>query len=348
MSGGPGGTEEIHRDELSLAEHASVVIVTYNHADFIEECLETVLENNPEDVIVVDSGSTDGTVDTVENTFPEVHLVETQENLGYGAGNNRAVDRVDSEYIVVLNPDTRVGPNCLDELLKPIAENDRRITTPKILTYDGEAINTIGNIVHFSGLAFTRGYGDPSDAYPARERIAGVSGACFATTREIYEDIGGFEESIFIYMDDVELSWKANAAGLDILYVPSAIVFHDYHGVSVDPEKLFHLERGRYVILRKYLGLKGAVLVFPSLLMTEVLTWGYAVLRGPAGVKAKLRAIFDGFSTNVGKTRVDERKLLGRLNRRIPEDQLPFSSAVTLVMRTANKLYETNVALVNR
>ncbi|WP_434529986.1 hypothetical protein ACODNH_00815 (plasmid) [Haloarcula sp. NS06] len=69
------------------------------------------------------------------------------------------MERIDSEYVVVLNPDTRVSPNLLQELLLPVAENKQLITTPKILTYDGAEINTIGNVVHFTGLAFTNGYG---------------------------------------------------------------------------------------------------------------------------------------------------------------------------------------------
>lgn len=341
-------TDHSRKRRTSPSEQACVVVVTYNHAEYIEDCLETVLANNPGEVVVVDSGSSDDTVAIVETEFPEVDIFRSEENLGYGAGNNRAVRRTDSEYVVVLNPDTRVGANCLEELLEPLSEDGRRITTPRLLTYDGQAVNTIGNVVHFSGVAFTRGFGDDPEAYSDPERLSGVSGACFATTRETYQEMGGFEESIFIYMDDVELSWKANAVGVDIQYVPSATVYHDYPGVCVDAEKLFHLERGRYIILRKYLGARGVALVCLSLLTTELLTWGYALLLGADGVRAKLRAVADAFSTSVTRVDVDERELLGLLDRRIPEDQLRSSAAVRMAISLANRLYETNAVLVSR
>lgn len=333
--------------QSDLASRTGIVVITYNHEEYIEDCLETVLANDPGEVVVVDSGSTDDTVETVEAGFPEATVIRTEENLGYGGASNRGVREVETEFVVVLNPDTRVEPDLVERLLEPVSEERSRITTPKILTYDGEQTNTVGNVVHFSGLAFTRGYGEPPDAYAEPGPLAGISGACFATTRETYRELGGFDETIFIYMEDVELSWKANAAGVEIHYVPGAVVFHDYPGIDVDAGKLFHLERGRYIILQKYLDWRTAALLLPSLAVTELLTWGFAAGRGPAGLKAKVRAVVDGFTTDVEAADTDTGALLRRLDRRIPVDQLEVSSAVGTAIRLANRLYETNISLVD-
>ena len=343
-------TEVIQETERDLTSQASIIIVTYNQDEYIEECLTTVLATGPGEVVVVDNGSTDRTVEIIESEFPEVDVIQPDENLGYGSASNRGVEEVDSEYVVVLNPDTRVEPTLLEELLKPLAtaEDDHLITIPKILTYSGDETNTIGNVIHFSGLGFTRGFGAPPDTYSEPTSVSGFSGACFAMTRRAYWELGGFEESIFIYMDDVEMSWKANAIGFDIRYIPTAVVFHDYSGVDLDAKKLFHLERGRYIILRKYLSPIAATLIAPSLLMTELLTWGYVALHGPAGVKAKLRAISDGFSTNVKSVETDRRTLLCRLDKHVPADKLRTSRAVGAAIKVANKLYGANLSLACR
>ncbi|MBX0297771.1 glycosyltransferase family 2 protein [Haloarcula nitratireducens] len=339
-------SEEIPVEGTDLVNDACVVIVTYNHEEYIEECLERVLANDPGDVIVVDSASTDSTIATVESEFPDVDVIECEQNVGYGSGNNLGMDRVEAEYVVVLNPDTRLRDDCLDELLQPLSEDERLITTPKILTYDGESINTIGITTHFSGLSSTRGFKKDPDAYSQEDVLTGVSGVCFATTREVYQELGGFEDEIFLYMDDVELSWKAAAADVEIRYVPTATVLHDYPGANLDAGKLFHLERGRYLILRKYLGAKGAALVLPSLLVTEILTWGYAILQGPAGVRAKFRAATNAFSTTVTPVDVDVRELVEQLDDQIPAEDFPIAPVFRGVIRLANKCYRTNISLL--
>jgi hypothetical protein len=135
---------------------------------------------------------------------------------------------------------------------------------------------------------------------------------------------------------------------MDISYVPTAIVYHDYHGVEVDAEKLFHLESGRYIILRKHLTSKTLALILPSLLMTEALTWGYAASQGIAGIKAKLRAIANGFSVDVKKGAGDSRALLYQLDIRIPVEQLHVSRAVETGIQAANKLFEANHSLLKQ
>ena len=107
---------------------------------------------------------------------------------------------------MVLNPDTIVEGRWLQELIKPLKSGDKIITTPKILTYNGEVINTCGAINHFSGLSFTRGLGDPSSTQSCREHISGFSGCSFAIRREHYISLGGFDKSFFMYNEDADFS----------------------------------------------------------------------------------------------------------------------------------------------
>ncbi len=101
-----------------LSNKASVIIVTYNHREYMEDCLSSVLENDPLEVIVVDNNSEDGTAEFIEENFPEVKLIRSFRNLGYGGGNNLGVRYAKGKYVVILNPDTRVEKNWLEELIE--------------------------------------------------------------------------------------------------------------------------------------------------------------------------------------------------------------------------------------
>lgn len=333
----------------SLAEQCSVVVVPYNHDELIEPCLSSVLQCEPKEVLVVDGGSTDDTREIVEDMPSPVELITVDGNPGYGACNNVGVEHATGEYVVILNPDTKVEPGTITRLLEPLENPDGpSVTVPKILTYDGARINTIGNINHFTGLAFVRGFGDPPEEWSQSERVAALSGACFAIRRSEYRELGGFDDSIFLYMEDVEFSWRLNAHRQDILYVPDAIVYHDYDEVLVDEAKLEHLEVGRYIILRKYLSKRGALALLPSLVLTEVLTTGYALLLGWDGIRSKTRAVQSAFSTDVGTVRFDARQIVRLLDSEIPDDQLGGSRLTAPVQRLANRVFRFNAELLSR
>ena len=332
---------------MKLSNKASVIIVTYNHKKYMEDCLTSVLANDPLEVIVVDNGSTDGTPEFIEENFPKVKVIRSPRNLGYGGGNNLGVRHARGEYVVILNPDTKVGKNWLEELLKPLAKSERLITTPKILLYDGSAINTIGNIVHFTGLTFTRGYLEPLERYDEPEYLSGISGACFAMRRDEYLELGGFDENFLAYNEDGEFSWRVHARGFKILYVPTSIVYHDYT-LKVPPQKIYHLEKGRYIILRKYLSWREFLLLLPSLLTTEVLTWGYSLLNGAKGVRFKIKGMIDGVRAEVKKIHSDRNRLLKSLDWEISEEQLSYSVADRAMKKIANFVYRTNYKVISK
>lgn len=332
---------------MGLSNKASVIIVTYNHKKYMKACLTSVLTNSPLEVIIVDNGSTDGTAEFIEKEFPQVKLIKSPRNLGYGGGNNLGVKYAKGEYVVILNPDTKVEENWLEELLKPLENSERLITTPKILTYDGSKINTCGNIDHFTGLTFTRGLNESPGRFNRFEYLSGLSGACFAMRKEDYLELGGFDENFFSYMEDAEFSWRAHARGFRILYVPTSIVYHDYE-LNVPPKKIYHLEKGRYIILRKYLTWKELLLILPSLLTTEILTWGYSILNGINGVKFKIRGLKDGITIKVEKINCDRKKLLKSLDWKIPEEQLSYSVVDRVIKKVANFVYWINYRVMVR
>lgn len=328
-------------------ERASVIIVTYNHVQYIETCLDSVFSNNPLEVIVVDNGSTDGTVECVENSFVDAKLIKSPTNLGYGSGNNLGVSQASGRFVVILNPDTHVGREWLNGLIRPIESDERKITSPKILSYDGSTVNTCGNIEHFTGLAFTRGLGSSPDNYAIQEFLGGLSGACFAIRRKDFLELGGFDERFFAYMEDVEFSWRAKTNGFKFTYVPESVVCHDYD-LEVSPDKIYNLEKGRYMVLRKFFRKREFLLSMPSLLMTEFLTTGYSLVNGWAGIRHKTRAFLDAMGIEPSKVECDRNELIRSLDWKIPSDQLVLTWFDRSIRKSANAVYNLNYRMLTR
>ncbi|MBV9357762.1 MAG: glycosyltransferase family 2 protein [Chloroflexi bacterium] len=272
---------------------ASVVIVTYNSAAVVARCLEALRATlSPVDeVLVVDNASRDGTAEQIAARYPWVRLRRAARNLGYGAANNLAVAHAAGRYIVFLNPDTVPHPGWLDALVATLAAHERPVLcTPKlVLAAEPGRVDACGNEVHISGITVCRGFGQPVETFQAEERVGAVSGACFALPRTLFGVLDGFDERLFLYYEDTELSLRARLAGYDCLVVPAAVVAHDHSG-GLTPAKLRYLERNRPWSLLKLLRWRTLVALSPVLVAAELGAWTMAIARGPAYVKAKLQA----------------------------------------------------------
>lgn len=323
---------------------ASIIIVTHNHRRYIKPCLESIIRQDfPHEIIVVDNCSKDSTAEFVKENFPSVKVVKSWKNMGYGAGNNLGINYARGMYLVILNPDTIVEEHWLRELVKPL--KSKIITTPKILLYNGSAINTCGNVNHFTGLTFTRYLGEKPDAFLRQEYVTGFSGCCFAIEKEDFLQLEGFDENFFAYNEDSDLSWRAHLKGFKIKFIPTSIIRHDYT-LEVPPGKIFHLEKGRYMILRKYLSWKDFSLLSPSLLIAELLTLAYAIKQGRKGLKCKLKAIESGLRIKINKVDGSRDNLLKSLSATIPVEQLTFNKWERMLKILANKVFEWNFKVI--
>jgi GT2 family glycosyltransferase len=322
---------------------ASVIIVTHNHREYIKPCIQSIQRQEyPHEIIIVDSCSSDGTAELVKREFPHLRLIECSRNIGYGAGNNLGVEYAKGDLVVILNPDVVVESGWLRELVSPLENKDRLITTPRILTYDGSKINTCGNINHFTGLTFTMGFGESPESRSESACVSGVSGCCFAMRRV---DYFGLDSTFFLYNDDSDFSWKAQLKGFTILYVSSSVIRHDY-SLRVSPTKMYYLERNRYFLLRKYLCKEDVLPILPSLLIAELLTFGYAMKRGRKWIACKINAVIDGLKTHVDKVDGDRRKLSMSLSVSIPVELLTSNNLERVLKVLANKMFRLNFRMV--
>jgi len=238
------------------AERVLILILTYNGSQYIGDCLTslqaTTYPKGAFEILVVDNGSTDDSIALIRRDWPGVSAIENRKNLGFAAGNNvglrYAIER-DFDYVYLLNQDTAVTPDFLDEAIR-IARTDSKIAAvqSKLLLYsDKSRINTIGNEIHYLGFGFAGGYRAP-DCHLDVTEIPYASGACVLLRVSALEDVGLFNEEFFLYQEDMDLGWRLRLAGYRIMLAPRSVVYHKYE-FSRNPGKFYYLERNRYLIL---------------------------------------------------------------------------------------------------
>lgn len=280
-------------DHAPAAPRASVIIVVYNAQADLARCLRSLAtaDHQQDEIIVVDNASRDGSADMVESAFPAVRLVRSVSNVGFGEGNNLGAAQARGRYLAFLNPDTEVTPGWLDALIAALDSSPRvGMATAKILLREErERINTCGGDTHVTGLTLCRGMGQHRDEMAEPATVGAVSGAAFAMPSELFQQVGGFDGSFFMYMEDTDLSWRVRLAGYTCLYTPEAVVYHRYN-LRFGPHKTYYQERNRYVMLLKGLRWPTLLLLAPALLLAEVVTWGYILLDDRPRWRNKLRA----------------------------------------------------------
>jgi GT2 family glycosyltransferase len=321
----------------------SVVVVNYNGADALPRCLEALVADTGEastEVLVVDNASSDGS-DAIAEAAGERHdsirLLRSPTNRGYAGAVNFALAEARGVYVAVLNMDVVVGAGWLDPLIAFLESTpDAGAVCPLIvLESDPGRINAAGQNVHVTGLGFNRWLEEPRGrAGSAPLRVSGVHGASFLIRREDFESIGGWDESGFLYHEDVELSWLLRLAGREIYCVPASTVSHDYH-LTMFPHKLFLLERNRWSMLLANTRLSTRLALSPLLGLSELMMWSYCLLRGPSFLRAKLDS-YRWISGNRERIR-ERRRFIDSVRRRSDRDVLrrlhwgyPLGQFVTL------------------
>ncbi|WBU37770.1 glycosyltransferase family 2 protein [Homoserinibacter sp. YIM 151385] len=222
-----------------------VVTVSYSSGDVLPGLLAGIPEAGagPVRVVVSDNGSTDGSIERTRADFPEVVVQENGANLGYGGAVNAAVaaHAGDAAWIMVVNPDSRFGPGSLDRLVDA-AEAGERVGSagPLIVDEAGTPYPSARELPSFRtgighALFANLWRGNPWTARYRQDDVVArgeqvptgwLSGACLLIRREAYDAVGGFDDSYFMYFEDVDLGRKLGEAGWVNLYVPSARVVH--------------------------------------------------------------------------------------------------------------------------
>lgn len=243
-----------------------VVAVTYSPGEALEGFVTSLAEATarPVDVVLADNGSTDGVPEQVTARHPQVRLLRTGGNVGYGAAVNAGLAGAPGRHALVANPDVRFEPGAVDELLAVAARWPRAATVgPAIRTPEGELYPSARDLPRLStgaGHALL-GWAWPGNPWTARyrrereaprERTAGwLSGSCFLVDLEAFAAVGGFDPGYFMYFEDVDLAERLGRAGYLHVYAPTAVVVHEGgHATRREPhrmQRVHHTSALRYL-----------------------------------------------------------------------------------------------------
>jgi GT2 family glycosyltransferase len=211
----------------------SIIILNWNGSECITECVESVektIYKNIE-IIIVDNASTDDSLEKIKNNFPDVHLIELKENIGYAAGNNRGFQKAQGEFIATLNNDTVVDPKWLSQ---PIAflENDKTIgiiACRQMKYNDHEIIDCLYSYPLRSLLFQPMGSGkkySSKELYSQPGFVLGAGGASAIYRKKLLDELDGFDERYYSYHEESDLCMRAFLSGWKCMYAPSSIVYH--------------------------------------------------------------------------------------------------------------------------
>ena len=225
----------------------SAVVVSYNSAADLPDCLRSLRSEGVAEVVVADNASVDTSVEVVRRLDPEATIVETGANLGFGTAANRGVAVVRGDHVLILNPDTVVEPGTVKALSEALDRDPGLAAVgPRLENVDGSlypSVRRFPNLTVAFGHAFL-GLIWPSNPATRRYRMldwdhdqpaAGVdwvSGACVLVRRTAFDMVGGFDEGYFMYVEDVDLCWRLGQAGWRIGYEPAGRVVHSLGGSS--------------------------------------------------------------------------------------------------------------------
>jgi GT2 family glycosyltransferase/MoaA/NifB/PqqE/SkfB family radical SAM enzyme len=213
----------------------SIIIVNFNGSNFLDACLSSLTVQTDQDfeTIIVDNASTDDSIDRILNSYQWVKLIENKENRGFAGGVNDGIRVSNGEYILTLNTDTIADPHFIGEMKKAMDQDPSAgMCASKMLFLNGR-INSTGICICRSGAAWDRGvFEEDRGQYDTDTEIFGPCAGAALYRKKMLDEIGLFDEDFFLFMEDVDLAFRARLAGWKCVYVPTARVLHVKGGTT--------------------------------------------------------------------------------------------------------------------
>ncbi|MBI1296816.1 glycosyltransferase [bacterium] len=235
----------------------TILILTWNSCRFLHACIETILKQDYQNysVFVLDNGSTDSTVELVRKSFPSVHVVENQANIGFSAGNNVGLRKAKTPFVVLVNPDVQVASDWLRQLIEPmVADPQIGVAGCKIYEPDGKILQHAGGYITFpQALPGHYGLGEfDLGQYDEMSDVGYVMGAAIAIRQGVLNSVGLFDEGFFLYYEDVDYCERVRRYGYRVVYVPQSKLVHEESSTTIKGSAFYygqvHASRWRYML----------------------------------------------------------------------------------------------------
>lgn len=249
----------------------AVVILNWNGRDHLRTFLPSIVATVPQDVIVVvaDNGSMDDSTAMLESEFPSVRILQLKKNYGFAKGYNLALSKIDADYYILLNSDVKTSKGWVEPLIE-LLDNDTQLmaVSPKVLSYRDpekfEYAGAAGGFIDKYGYPFCRGrilntIETDRGQYDSQRDVFWATGACMACRKELFTDIGGFDDDFFAHMEEIDLCWRAQLYGYAVAVEPRSVVYHLGGGTlpNNSPRKIFLNYRNSLFMLYKNLPARG-------------------------------------------------------------------------------------------
>ena len=255
----------------------SIVILNFNGRHFLEKFLPSVIkQSNGYEIVIADNNSSDGSVDFLKNSFPQVKLITFSENYGFCGGYNRALKQLSSDLFVLLNSDIEVTENWIEPVVK-LFEEDNKIAAvqPKLLDFNCkdkfEYAGGAGGFIDKYGYPFCRGrifdtIETDIGQYDDTREIFWASGACLFIRAELFSSFGGFDDDFFAHMEEIDLCWRMKQGGFKIYYCGESVVYHIGGGTLAysNPRKTYFNFRNSLLVLIKNLPIQSLIWKIPA------------------------------------------------------------------------------------
>ena len=330
----------------------SIIILNYNAGNLLIDCVSSIQKSNYSnyEIILVDNISKDNSHKKCKENFPIIKLIENKENLGYCEGNNVGLRVAKGEYVVVLNPDTIVDSNWLNELLKAYQSNGGGLYQPKFLsTSDNSMLLSTGQMIQLFGFGYSRSKGDKDQkVFENIEQIDYASGTCLFTSKKILEKIGLFDPFLFAFHDDLELCWRASLNGINSFYVPKSIVYHPVEGTSFkwSPLKFKLMERNRKYCLLTLYDRSTFYKMLPALIVVDISVFFFYFSKGLVKMKLladleilkNLKIINRKYSENQKIKNISDKEIINSFKNEVKVPEWVVNNEINLIFNNFLKI----------
>lgn len=214
----------------------TIVIPNNNGKHFMEPCLSSLSEQTYKNfhILVVDNASSDGSIEYMEENYPDIELIKLQKNFGFSKAVNIGIQHSRTPYVILLNNDTTVDTRYVEEMVKAIEKSPKifSVSSKMIQMYHPELIDSAGDLYTLLGWGVCRGCGRPVSNYQKYDEIFTACAGAAIYRRSVFDEIGYFDENHFAYLEDIDIGYRARIYGYYNMYCPTALVYHVGSGTS--------------------------------------------------------------------------------------------------------------------